>query len=65
MCKTPKASKSAGSPPPTIIDGAAAARDEMALRRKRSGARQLNRSGNRFGDLGQPSLALKALMGGG
>lgn len=59
MCKSPKAPQ----PPPTIIDGAAAARDEMSLRRKRSGSRMLNRSGARFGDVSQPTLALKTLMG--
>jgi hypothetical protein len=61
LSKMAKASQN--KPPPTIIDGAAAARDEMALRRKRSGLGRLNSSGTRLGDLGQPSLAVKHLMG--
>lgn len=62
MCTVSKSK--APAPAPSIIDGAAAARDEMALRRKRSGLAKVNASGMRLGDLGQPSLAVKALGGG-
>lgn len=61
MCTGSKPKPAAS--PPSIIDGSAAARDEMALRRRRSGSAALNRTGQRFGDISQPSLTLKSLMG--
>lgn len=61
MCvgSKPKASGA----PPSVIDGSAAARDELAMRRRRSGYAALNKTGNRFGDISSPSLTLKTLMG--
>lgn len=58
----PPAAAAVAATPPSIIDATAAARSEEGLRRRRSSYAQLNRSG-RMGDISQPSLTLKTLMG--
>lgn len=62
MPKTPKVQSVAA--PPQIIDTTSAQQAESATRKRRAGYANLFKTGSRLGDMGQPSISVKSLLGG-
>lgn len=64
MCKPKMPAVQSVSAPPQIIDTTAAQQAEAATRKRRSGYASLFRTGSRLGDMAQPSVSVRSLLGG-